>query len=302
MLQIRKMEKLVVVSKQHKRDYLVETAPFAPLGHDGQLTFLGDTSHEQQNIDVARLSQHGDLVPESDDLGRGRVHHVQGLDGHGAVPVAAVHRAEGSRPDPRSDEYLVDGDLPVLRDLALVPAVPLDLLLAAVVGRGCALPGPHAGGAAALAAAGAGLARARGGGQRGARGRAHVLRHLPHAGDATGRGPQRGAVLVRDHDAVPHDVAEVGGRAAAVPGADGRGLPGVVRGVEWRVRGADVRARGEPRHDDAHHALRRAGLPSQHVHGQNLLHLHLLTKLGNFCRTLLVKLKATCSAAESIYQ
>jgi hypothetical protein len=68
-------------------DVLVETAALAPLRHDCERGFA-DAAHEQQDVAVTRLLQHGDFVLERLQLRRCRRFHVQSLDGDRPVPVS----------------------------------------------------------------------------------------------------------------------------------------------------------------------------------------------------------------------
>ena len=81
---------------------LVQAGALAPLGHYPQLAPLGHAAHEQEHVDVPGLPQDGHLVPEGRHLGRGGVLDVEGLDGHGTVPVAAVDGPERSSSDTMS--------------------------------------------------------------------------------------------------------------------------------------------------------------------------------------------------------
>ena len=64
---------------------------------------------------LPRLSEQGHFVPEGEDLLGAGVLDIEGLDGHGAVPVAPVDRPERAL----ADRLLVEEDvlgrhLPVL--------------------------------------------------------------------------------------------------------------------------------------------------------------------------------------------
>ena len=95
--------------------HLVQTAAFTPLSNNCQtkltlrlvditqltkycvlfgLYLLGDTAHEEENIDMSCLPQHCDLIPEGCDLSRGWVADIESLDGHSVVPVTPVHCAK----------------------------------------------------------------------------------------------------------------------------------------------------------------------------------------------------------------
>lgn len=91
-------------------DVLIEATALAPLGDNGQ-GGLGDAAHEEQDVAVARLLQHGHLVLEGLQLGWARGLHVERLHGYGSVPVGAVDRPERSRPDARPNKDLLGLDV-----------------------------------------------------------------------------------------------------------------------------------------------------------------------------------------------
>lgn len=95
----------------------VQRRALAPLRHDGQFGFA-DASHEQDNIDVSRFAQNGDLVLESQQLRRCGTLDVQRLDGDGAVPVGLENCPKGAGSDSGPDQDFVGVDFPVLDGFA----------------------------------------------------------------------------------------------------------------------------------------------------------------------------------------